>query len=82
MSPWPRGVFEVQAAGAARGCVVTPAQEKNNINGDAGFYQRLFTGLSTKVVTAPSKNLGFYLGLLASDFYLNNNLRAFQLQHA
>ena len=28
----------------------------------------------TKVFTAPSKNLGFYLGLLASGFYLGKNL--------
>ena len=41
---------------------------------DAGFYQRLFTGLLTKVFTAPSKNLGFYLGLAAPGFYLGKNL--------
>ena len=41
---------------------------------DAGFYQRLFTGLLTKVFTAPSKNLGFYLGLVAPGFYLGKNL--------
>ena len=33
-----------------------------------------FTGLLTKVFTAPSKNLGFYLGLAASGFYLGKNL--------
>ena len=48
--------------------------QKEKINGDAGFYQRLFTGLLTKVFTAPSKNLGFYLGLAASGFYLGKNL--------
>ena len=41
---------------------------------DAGFYQRLFTGLFTKVFTAPSKNLGFYPGLAAPGFYLGKNL--------
>ena len=50
------------------------AQKRKNRRGDAGFYQRLFTGLLTKVFTAPSKNLGFYLGLVAPGFYLGKNL--------
>ena len=50
------------------------ASRKNKNKRDAGFYQRLFTGLLTKVFTAPSKNLGFYLGLAAPGFYLGKNL--------
>ena len=49
-------------------------QKKKRRRGDAGFYQRLFTGLLTKVFTGPSKNLGFYLGLAASGFYPSKNL--------
>ena len=33
--------------------------KKKKKTGDAGFYQRLFTGLLTKVFTAPAKTLVF-----------------------